>query len=294
MSSSAIQEVVCLLGYPVAGNPTQYIMEKAFAATGLDWRYLSFEVPPAHLEDAIRGMRVMGFVGANFAHPHKATALDFLDDVSEAARLIGAVNCAVRQAPEETTGDDSPTPAKFIGENTDGKGFVQSLRSVRDPAGITAAVLGHRTVARAIAVELALAGAAEILLVSRNAESSASLANTISENTAATARYVAWEGDYDVPDEVDLLVNATSIGQDDEDDVVPLAYETLSSDLIVASVRYDQLSTRLLDEAAERGCTTLDGVTTRLNQAVLSFELWTGIKPDAEVMREALEEFLLL
>ena len=142
MSHPAIQEIVAVFGQPVAGNPTQYMMEKAFAQVGLDWRYLTLEVAPADLADAIRGMRAMGFRGCNLTIPHKVAVIQYLDRTSEAATLMGAVNCVNR------VGDE------LVGENTDGKGFVQSLREVTDPTGKNVVILGAGGAARAIAVEV--------------------------------------------------------------------------------------------------------------------------------------------
>src|SRR5207247_2001156 len=121
MSSAPLQEVVCCLGQPVAGNPTQYMMEKAFAAAGLDWRYLTCEVPPEKLADAMRGLRALGFKGANFTIPHKVAVIAHLDSLSPAAELMGAVNCVNR------------VDGKLVGVNTDGKGFFQSLRDALMP-----------------------------------------------------------------------------------------------------------------------------------------------------------------
>src|SRR5690606_20285038 len=115
LTDSGLQTICACFGQPVAGNPTQYMMERAFAALDLDWRYLTLEVSPENLGDAIRGMRAMGFRGGNITKPHKVAVIQYLDGTSEAAGLIGAVNCIDRQGDQ------------LIGENTDGKGFVQSL-----------------------------------------------------------------------------------------------------------------------------------------------------------------------
>ena len=82
---NALQEIVCCMGQPVAGNPTQFMMERAFAAAGLDWRYLTLEVPPERLGDAVRGMRAMGFRGGNFTIPHKVAVIPLLDAVEPSA-----------------------------------------------------------------------------------------------------------------------------------------------------------------------------------------------------------------
>src|SRR5687768_9610199 len=96
MSSTSLQEVVCCLGQPVAGNPTQYMMEQAFTAAGLDWQYLTFEVPSEKLADAMAGLKALGFKGANFTIPHKVAVIRYLDALSPAAEMMGAVNCMTR------------------------------------------------------------------------------------------------------------------------------------------------------------------------------------------------------
>lgn len=278
--SDALQEIVCCMGQPVAGNPTQFMMERAFAAAGLDWRYLTLEVPPERLGDAIRGLRAMGFRGANFTIPHKVAVLEFLDELSHAAGLMRAVNCVHN------------LDGKLIGDNTDGKGFVQSLKTVVDPQGKRIVVLGAGGAARAIAVETALAGAAEITIVNRTPDRGQELVSLLTDKVHATARLVPWEGEYRVESTTDVLINATSIGLGDEKARVPVAVDSLRPELVVADVIFNPPQTRLLRDAAERGCQTLDGLGMLVNQAVIAFNIWTGVPPDAAVMREALEEFL--
>ena len=152
------QELVGCFGQPVAENPTQAMVEAAFRHHGMDVRYINCEVAPEDLGDAVRGARAMGWAGFNCSMPHKVTVIEHLDGLGESARIMGAVNTAVRR------GD------KFIGENTDGKGFLKSLMEVVDPAGKRVVVFGAGGAARAIAVELALAGAAAITVVNRSRE----------------------------------------------------------------------------------------------------------------------------
>src|SRR5437016_5887376 len=117
------QELTACFGQPVAENPTQAMIEAAYRHHGLDWRYLTIEVAPAGLADAVRGARAMGFAGFNCTIPHKVAVIPHLDGVGESASLMGAVNCVVRRGQQ------------LIGENTDGKGFVSSLKELADPAG---------------------------------------------------------------------------------------------------------------------------------------------------------------
>jgi shikimate dehydrogenase len=285
MAESSLQEVVCCLGQPVAGNPTQYMMEKAFAAAGLDWRYLTCEVPPEKLGDAMRGIRALGFKGANFTIPHKVAVIEYLDGLSPAAELMGAVNCANRLS-DQLGGD------KLIGDNADGRGFLRALREMCDPAGQHITILGAGGAARAIAVELALAGAGALTIVNRTVERGQTLAALINERTSGKADFVPLAANYAIHPQAAVLVNATSVGLNDSSAHLPLDVESLRPDLIVADVVFNPPETWLLRTAADRGCRTLDGLGMLINQAVICFRIWTGIEPDAGVMRDALEEFL--
>jgi shikimate dehydrogenase len=280
ISLNPLESITFVFGQPVAGNPTQFIMERAFAAAGLDWRYLTLEVPPERLAEAVKGARAMGFQGGNITMPHKVAVIEHLDELTHAASLIQAVNCIKN--------DNS----RLIGDNTDGRGFLESLRTLTDPAGKRIAVLGAGGAARAIAVELALAKAAEITIVNRTAERGEALAAIIRDKTSVPASFVAWQGDYAVPPEIDVLVNATSIGLFDSSRRVPVKHDTLRPGLVVADVIFNPPDTRLLHEARQRGCTTLDGLGMLVNQAAIGFRWWTGIEPDRVLMRESLEEYL--
>lgn len=280
MSTSPIQQIVAVFGNPVAGNPTQYIMEKAFAKAGLDWRYLTLLVPREKLADAVRGARAMGFNGFNCTIPHKVEVIQHLDRTSEAAGLMGAVNCVNRVGEE------------LVGENTDGKGFVQSLREVTDPQGKKVVILGAGGAARAIAVEVGLAGAAEITVVNRNLERGRELVALLNDRVKVASHFVEWQGDYEVPAGVDVVINATSIGLGDDQARVPLAIGSLTPGMVVADVIFNPPDTKLMRDARAAGCKTLDGLGMLVNQAVIGFKIWTGVDPDAELMRDALEEFL--
>lgn len=268
------------MGQPVAGNPTQFMMERAFADGGLDWRYLTLEVPADALGDAVRGMKAMGFRGGNFTIPHKVAVIEFLDELSQAAELMQAVNCV------------HCAEGKLIGENTDGKGFVQSLREITDPAGKRVVMLGAGGAARAIAVELGLCGAAQINVVNRTPDRGVELVELLSDRVKVDCELLVWEEEYEVPDDTEILINATSIGLNDPGARVPVVAETLKPETLVADVVFNPPQTQFLKMAQERGCTTLDGLGMLVNQAVIGFTIWTGVDPNPAVMREALEEFL--
>jgi shikimate dehydrogenase len=272
---------VAVFGQPVAENPTQAMMEAAFADAGLPWRYLTIEVPPENLAAAVLGMRAMGFRGGNLTIPHKVAVIPLLDALSQAAELMGAVNCIVREGN------------RLLGENTDGKGFVQSLRTVIDPAGKRIVLLGAGGAARAMAVELALAGAKRITVVNRTASRGQDLVGVLRTRVGVDADFVPWSGDYVVPPDADVLVQATSIGLfPDVAARVPVETGSLRPGLVVADVIPNPPRTRLLQDAQQAGCTVLDGLGMLVNQGVIGFKLWTGRDPNPHVMRRALEEAL--
>lgn len=262
-------------------NPTVAMIEAAFATAGLNARYINCEVAPNDLGDAVRGARAMGWLGFNCSIPHKIAVVDYLDELGTSAELIGAVNCVVR------TGD------RLVGENTDGRGFVEALRPVREPAGCHVVVLGAGGAGRAIAVELGLAGASFVTVVNRDASRGRDLAHTVAVGTNADSVWVPWQEKYEVPAAADVLVNATSVGLTPHVGELPdVDLRTLRPDLVVADVVFNPPTTRLLEEAAQRGATPVDGLGMLVEQGVLSVRYWTGIEPDRAVMRQALADAL--
>lgn len=282
VTTQSLQEIVCCLGQPVAGNPTQFMMERAFLAAGLDWRYLTLEVPPVELTDAVRGMKALGFKGGNFTIPHKVAVIPLLDGLSAAAELMGAVNCVNR------------LENKLIGENTDGKGFVQSLRELVDPQAKRVSILGAGGAARAIAVELGLAGVAAITIVNRSEQRAQPLVELLNARVKVPTSFQKLAGDYAIDPTADIFINATSIGLGDAHARVPVDPTSLRAGLIVADVIFNPAVTRLLRDARDHGCQTLDGLGMLVNQGAIAFKIWTGLDADATVMREALEEFLAI
>jgi len=141
-----LSQLTGLLATPSAQNPSGVMVEAAYRHHGLDARYITCDVSAENLGDAVRGARAMGWLGFNCSKPHKVSVIAHLDAVAESAAVIGAVNCVVNRA------------GRLIGENTDGKGFIASLRTVADLAGKRMILLGAGGAARAIAVEAAMAG----------------------------------------------------------------------------------------------------------------------------------------
>lgn len=263
-----------------AQNPTVAVMEAAYAHAGLDIRYINCEVPPERLGDAVRGAIGMGWLGFNCSIPHKIAILDYLDELAPSAEIIGAVNCVIN--------DDG----RLTGENTDGQGFVNALRTIVDPAGKRFVILGAGGAARAIAVESALAGAAAIEIVNRTPSRGQALASLVSDRTAATAGFTEWTGSYAVPAGTDVLVNATSIGFHPSTQSPDVDFSTVLPGMVVADVVANPPQTEFLQRALERGAQPLQGLGMLVNQALTNARLWTGRDLDADVMRRALEDNL--
>ena len=263
---------------PAAENPTVVMVEAAYRHHGLDARYLNCEVAPEALGDAVRGARAMGWAGFNCSIPHKLAVVEHLDGLAASAEVIGAVNCVVRR------------DGAYVGENTDGQGFLASLRTVADPAGSSLVVLGAGGAARAIAVEAALAGATAITIVNRDRARGAELVALLEARTPASAELVVWDRTFAVPAGTGIVVNATSVGLfPDADARVDLDVASLTPGMVVADVIPNPPRTRLIRDAEARGCTVLDGLGMLVGQGAIGIRHWTGVDPDQAVMREALE-----
>jgi shikimate dehydrogenase len=271
--------VLALFGQPVAENPTVVMIEAALRAMGLGWQYLTLEVALADLPDAVRGMRAMGFRGGNCTIPHKVAVVPLLDEITPAAQAIGAVNCIVRKGN------------RLIGENTDGKGFLQSVQDVTPVIGKKAVLLGAGGAARAIGVELLKAGAAAVTVVNRTKARGEELTAALNRVAPGKATFTPWQGDYSVPAGTDFVIHATSIGLfPDVDARVPLNLDTLRPEMLVCDVIPNPPRTRLVRDAEARDCRAFDGLGMLVNQGVIGIRLWTGREPDPAVMKLALEE----
>lgn len=276
-SQHFLHELVGSMSQGADGNPTVAMVEAAFRHHGLHWRYINMEVSPADLGAAVKGAKAMGFRGFNCSLPHKVSVIAHLDGLGQSASMMGAVNCVVRRED------------RLIGENTDGKGFLKSLQSMIDPQGKSVVLFGAGGAARAIAVELGLAGVRRITIVNRSERRGAELVALLREQLQLDARLVVWDGDFAIPDGTDVVINGTSIGLYDPEARLAIHLDSLHSGMIAADVVFNPVRTRFLTEAASRGCRPLDGLGMLVNQGVVGIQYWTGIHPDPAVMRQALE-----
>jgi shikimate dehydrogenase len=274
-------ELVGVFGWPVSENPTGVMQEAAFAALDLNWRYLTIEVRPEDLPVAVKGMRAFGMQGVNLTIPHKVAVLPLLDEISPEATMIGAVNTVRRDNQ------------RYIGENTDGKGFLRGLTDEAqiDPKGKRVLILGAGGAARAIAVELALAGASELTIVNRSLDRGQAMVKDIRTRAGANAQFVAWVGTVSITQDIDILVNATSIGLYPDTNKMPdITLETARPDLLVCDVVPNPPETRLIQVARRRGLRTLTGLAMLVYQGAIAFEMWTGHQAPVAVMKDALQK----
>jgi len=274
-------ELVGVFGHPVAENPTMVMQEAAFQALNLNWRYLTIEVYPKDLEDAMKGLRAFNMRGINLTIPHKVEVLKYLDEVSPEAQLMGAVNTVYREGKQ------------LIGANTDGKGFLTSLiqDAKVDPRGKKVLILGAGGAARAISVELALAGTNKITIINRSPSRGEELVTLLREKTKVESHYVSWDGAYRIPPDTNILVNATSIGLFPHSNQKPnILYDSIPKSSIVCDVIPNPPQTQFLKEAQSRGAKTLDGLGMLVYQGAIGFKLWTGRDAPIDIMKQSLKK----
>ncbi|WP_315524735.1 shikimate dehydrogenase [Pseudoramibacter alactolyticus] len=261
--------LIGLLGSPVAHSKSPAIHNAAFAATGVNAAYFAFEVAPEKLEAAAAGLVALGAAGWNVTMPHKTAMAALCDELSPAARIVGAVNTVVVR------------DGRLTGHITDGSGFTAALTDRGfNPAGKQVALFGAGGAARAAAVQLALDGAAQLAIFNRTAAKARILAETIAAETGCAARAYALddvEAIRAAVTEANLVINGTKLGMapHPETCVLPDA-RWLARRPVVADFVYNPLQTRLLAMAAKAGCPTLDGLAMLLWQGAQAFALWTG------------------
>lgn len=263
---------------PAAENPTVEMVEAAYRHHDMHYRYLNTEVATENLAAAVAGARAMNWAGFNCSIPHKVAVIEHLDGLGESARVIGAVNCVVCR------------DGQYIGENTDGKGFLKSLQEIVDPAGKRLVMFGAGGAARAIGVECALAGAAHFTIVNRSEERGNELVMLLNDKTPVEAVLEKWDGDYTVPEDTEVVINATSIGLADAKARLELDTNSLAENMVVADVIPNPPRTQLIRAAEAKGCRVLDGLGMLVNQGITGIEYWTGETVDGAVMRARLEE----
>jgi shikimate dehydrogenase len=266
-----------IFGHPVEHTFSPGMHNSAFKKLGMDACYVPFAVSPGDLEDAVRAVVPLGLRGLNVTVPHKERVLAFLDDLSEEARLIGAVNTIeVRKG-------------RLIGHNTDGRGFLRALteQGGLDPKGKKFLFIGSGGAARAVSFSLALAGAAAIVFRDIDARKASLLAQDIREKTGVPSMAIGQESLPQHAADADCLINASPIGLK-RTDPLPMPAGLVERKHLVCDLVYNPPETALLKTATKRGAKRLSGLGMLLYQGVIAFEIWTGKKAPVLIMKNAL------
>jgi shikimate dehydrogenase len=282
---NASTQVYGIIGWPVEHSRSPDMHNAAFHALSINATYVAFPTPPAHLPHAIQGLRALGIAGVNITVPHKTHVLKLLDSVHDDALRIGAVNTVVHR------------DGVLHGTNTDAPGLVRSLQSQSVSLhGRRAVIIGAGGSARAALVGLARAGVCTLGVAARRAEQSASLVHQLAPHLpSVTLHTIEWEraalqAEFE---QTDVLVHTTSATLNDAPEGRALAaflpIDALPPTATVTDLVYRPRVTAVLQAAARRGLHTVDGLGMLLYQGALAFELWTGVEPPIEIMREVLE-----
>jgi shikimate dehydrogenase len=266
-----------IFGHPVEHTFSPGMHNAAFKKLGMDACYVPFAVRPDELETAVRAITSLGLCGLNVTIPHKEKVLAYLDDLSEEARLIGAVNTIEVQ------------DGKLIGHNTDGRGFLRSLKENAgfNPKGKNIVFIGSGGAARAVGFSLALAGAKTILFRDIDTMKADALTSDIRERTGAGAGSISEEALMACAEEADCLINATPLGLK-KTDPLPIPKDHILKKHLVCDLVYNPPETALLAAAKTQGAKRLPGLGMLLYQGVIAFELWTNKKAPVLVMKNAL------
>ncbi|MCC7320088.1 MAG: shikimate dehydrogenase [Rubellimicrobium sp.] len=258
-----------VIGNPVSHSRSPRLHRHWLGRYGIAGDYVPLHVEERHLEQVIRALPHMGFVGCNITIPHKEAALRIADQVSDRATLIGAANTLIFR-----------TDGSIHADNTDGYGFMANLRAGApdwQPDSGPAAILGAGGAARAVVVALIEAGVPEIMIANRTR----ARAEDLRAEFGPRLTVVDWVQAGNMIEGAELVVNTTSLGMTGQPELrVPL--DGLHAGQIVTDLVYSPLQTRLLAMAKEAGCTTVDGLGMLLHQAVPAFERWFGRRPEVD------------
>ncbi len=274
MTSSALQEIVALLGNPAAGNPAQYLFERALNSVDLDWRFLTLDVERSRLSDAITGISALGFRGCLLAPPLQEAALQCIENITPSARFSGGIS-------NITLSPDGP-----IGHMTEGRGIIEALRHHVDPASQNLLIFGSDTIAKATALELILAGCPKVLMCDSKSEHINSIVTSLNELGDNHACALEWESAIEIPDDVNIVISTLSSEAFDDE------VKGLRKELVVADTALSTDASSLLSMGIEAGACVVNGLEIYAEKTAIDFQTWTNLLPDIDMLREALDEFL--
>ena len=280
-------QLVGLIGWPVAHSRSPAMHNAAFAALGLNGRYVPLPAPPGQVGDAVRGLVALGFRGANVTVPHKESVLSHVDALTPAAQMVGAVNTLVIDRPGVSR---NAMPTYVTGHNTDVPGFLAALEDANvDPAGKRAVVVGAGGAARAVVAALLTAEAQTVTVLNRTPDRADSLIADLgahARHTTLRAAPLTRETLVEAARAGGLLINATTVGMTPHDDASIWPDDApLPATLVVADLVYAPQQTRLLRQTRAAGAQAVGGLGMLVHQGALAFDLWTEHRYDlAEII----------
>ena len=276
-----LKKMTGMLGHPVAENPIDQMFNAVFEHYGLNWQFWKFDISSTQdLPAAIRGAQALGFSGFCITVPYKIDAIPNLDEVDEDVSAIGAANYVTFEN------------GRMVGHNNDGKGVVKAIQKVTPIAGKRVAMLGAGGAGRAMAVEIARAGAAHLTIITRRESQGVEVANLVQRVTGVPTQWLLWNGCITIPEGTQILLNATHLGALPQLEPVPVDWNSIAATATVVDVITNPRHTPFLQTALEKGCAVVDGVEMLVQLAMQIFEAWTGIKPDESVFQKAVESAL--
>jgi len=272
-------KLTALLGYPVKQSLSALMHNTAFGHLNLDYIYIPFDIEQKDLQTTVAGLKTLNFTGFNLTMPHKQEIIQYLDEISKEAKLIGAVNTVVKEK------------GRLIGYNTDGKGYIASLKEEKIPVKNQKVVMvGSGGAAKSIAIQLAMEGVEEILLLNRTIKPAEEIADTIIENISGChvkAREFNQSNLQKVLEKANILINCTPLGMySKKDNSIVEDERILRKDLVVSDLVYNPEETKLLRQGKNRGCKTINGLGMLIWQGALAFKVWTGEDMPVDVVRE--------
>jgi shikimate dehydrogenase len=271
MEISGTTKITGIFGYPIEHTLSPAMHNAAFEALGLNYCYIPFLVHPDHLKNAIQAIKALNLSGVNITIPHKEKVIPLLDEIAEDASFIGAVNTIVNKN------------GRLTGYNTDGKGFMQSLiENGIHVEGRDILIVGAGGASRAISYYMSL-NAKTLSIYNRHKDR----AERLVQDLKKISSNVLIHDDISNIHGFHIIINATPLGLKKEDHL-PFNTSLLKNEQVVCDLIYKK--TKLIAEASKMGCITIDGKGMLLWQGIFAFELWTGKKPQVEVMRRALRE----
>lgn len=273
-----------VIGEPIEHSLSPLMHNAAIAALGVDYVYLPIPVKIADLSTAIAGFKAIGIKGFSVTIPHKQTILSFLSEVSEVAKVVGAVNTVWR------------TDNGWHGTNTDVEGFVAPLQKYqRDWSQITPLILGYGGAARAVVVGLSQLGCTEVNVVGRDVQKLSQFQQSWSNVMQMTVNIHLWSELPNLISQTDLVVNATPIGMYPNVEDCPIdngTMQKLKEDAIAYDLIYTPNPTQFLKLAKQQKAEAIDGLEMLVQQGVAAFKIWVGEAPPVDIMRQVLQQHL--